>query len=100
MTYVDDVVNGIITIAENDPKYGIINVTTEEIVSVKEMVQISKDLTGNDVSVINVDEREGQIFEEMIHSKRLQEFGWQPLTTFKEGMRTSYYYYKNNDNKW
>lgn len=100
MTYVDDIVNGIVTIAVNDPKYTIINITTEEIVSVKEMVELAKDLTGNDVPVINVNDRPGQIYEEIIQSRRLQELGWKPLTTFKDGMKNSYDYYKNNNNKW
>ena len=100
LTYVDDIVNGIVTIAENDPKYTIINITTEEIISVKEMVEISKALTGNYVASVNIEDRPGQIYKEMIQSKRLQEFGWKPLTSFKEGMKNSYNYYKNNNNSW
>ena len=44
LTYVDDIVSGIITIVENKPKYTIINVTTEEITSVIDMINHAKRL--------------------------------------------------------
>tara|TARA_A100001015_G_scaffold321162_1_gene450506 strand:- start:2736 stop:3596 length:861 start_codon:yes stop_codon:yes gene_type:complete len=100
LTYVDDIVNGIVTIVNNDQKYTIINITTEEIVSVNKLVDIAKEITGNNVQVINIEDRPGQIYEEIIHSRRLQEFGWKPLTKITEGMKNSYEYYKKNNNKW
>ena len=100
MTYVDDIVSGIVTITESEPKYTIVNVTTEEITSVIDMIRHAKNITGNDVECINVTDREGQIHEEMIHSKRLQSLGWKWETTFEEGMKKSYEYYKKNNNEW
>lgn len=94
MTYVDDIVSGIITIAESEPKYTIINITTEEITSVNDMIKHAKNLTGNDVECVNVEDRDGQILEEIIHSKRLQSLGWKWETSFVEGMKKSYDYYK------
>ena len=99
MTYVDDIVNGIITILENEPKYTVINVTTEEITSVFDMINISKNITGNNVECEHIKDRESQIYEEMIHSKRLQSLGWKAETTFKDGMIKSYDYYLNNNYK-
>lgn len=100
MTYVDDIVTGIVTISESEPKYTIINVTTEEITSVVDMIKHAKNITGNDVECVNITDREGQIHEEMIYSKRLQSLGWKWETTFEEGMVKSYDYYKNNNNEW
>ena len=100
LTYVDDIVSGIVTIVENDPKYTIINVTTEEITSVMDMINHAKKCTGNDIKCVHVNDREGQIYKEMIHSKRLQSFGWKWEITFEEGMKKSYDYYKKNNNKW
>jgi len=100
MTYVDDIVTGIVTITESEPKYTIINVTTEEITSVVDMIKHAKNITGNNVKCINVEDRDGQIHEEMIYSKRLQSLGWKWETTFEEGMVKSYDYYKNNNNEW
>jgi len=100
MTYVDDIVNGIITIAESDPKFTIVNVTTEEAVSVLDMIKYAKNVTGNDVKCVNIEDRNGQIYKEVIHSKRLQSLGWKWKTTFEEGMRESYDFYLSNNAKW
>jgi nucleoside-diphosphate-sugar epimerase len=100
MTYVDDIVSGIVTISESEAKYTVVNVTTEEITSVMDMIRHAKNITGNDVECVNIKDREGQIHEEMIHSKRLQSLGWKWETTFEEGMKKSYEYYKSNNNKW
>ena len=100
MTYVDDIVNGIITIAESEPKFTIVNVTTEESVSVLDMIKYAKNVTGNDVKCINIEDRNGQIYKEVIHSKRLQSLGWKWKTSFEEGMRESYDFYLSNNEKW
>ena len=100
LTYVDDIVSGIITLVENKPKYTIVNITTEEITSVLEMINHAKKCTGNDVKCIHIKDRYGQIYKEVIHSKRLQSLGWKAKTTFEEGMKKSYAYYNNNNNKW
>jgi UDP-glucose 4-epimerase len=100
MTYVDDIVNGIITIAESEPKFIIVNVTTEESVSVLDMIKYAKNVTGNDVKCINIEDRNGQIYKEVIHSKRLQSLGWKWKTSFEEGMRESYDFYLSNNEKW
>ena len=100
LTYVDDIVSGIITIAENKPTYTIINVTTEEIISVMDMIHSAKKLTNNDVECVHIIDRKGQIFEEVIYSKRLQSFGWKWKTTFEEGIKKSYDFYLKNGCKW
>ena len=100
MTYVDDIVNGIITIAESGPKFTIVNVTTEESVSVLDMIKYAKNVTGNDVKCINIEDRNGQIYKEVIHSKRLQSLGWKWETSFEEGIRESYNFYLSNNEKW
>ena len=100
MTYVDDIVNGIITIVESEPKFTIVNVTTEESVSVLDMIKYAKNVTGNDVKCINIEDRNGQIYKEVIHSKRLQSLGWKWETSFEEGMRESYDFYLSNNEKW
>ena len=100
MTYVDDIVNGIITIVFSQPKFTIVNVTTEESVSVLDMIKHAKNVTGNDVKCVNIEDRNGQIYKEVIHSKRLQSLGWKWKTSFEEGMRESYRYYIQNNYKW
>lgn len=100
LTYVDDIVSGIVTLTENKPKYTIVNITTEEITSVNTMVKIAKNLTNNNIKIKHINDRDGQIYNEEIHSKRLQEFGWKAETNFIDGMKKSYEYYIQNGEKW
>ena len=100
MTYVDDIVNGIITITESEPKFTIVNVTTEESVSVLDMIKYAKNVTENDVRCVNIEDRNGQIYKEVIHSKRLQSLGGKWKTSFEEGIKESYDFYLSNNEKW
>ena len=100
LTYVDDIVSGIVTLVETQPKYDVVNITTEEIVSVLDMVRHAELVTGNKVKKVNISDREGQIHKEVILSKRLQSLGWKAQTSFAEGMILSYKYYVDNGNKW
>ena len=89
-TFVDDIVSGIVTIVESEPRYRIVNVTCEESVSVLEIAKLAMEVTGNDVAVEHVQDRAGQILREEISNARLRSLGWKPLTTFAEGMKRSY----------
>ena len=64
------------------------------------MVNHAKKITGNNVECVHVEDRFGQIHEEMILSTRLQSLGWKWQNSFEEGMRKSYEYYVNNNCKW
>jgi len=99
-TYIDDIVSGIITIVETEPKYIVINVTTEEMTTVLALVEIAKKITGNNVRLQYVPDRYGQILKENIRSRRLQSLGWKPKTTFINGMKKSYQYYLDNGAIW
>lgn len=100
MTYVDDIVNGIVTITESDKKELIVNITTEETVSVLDMVKYAKDITQNDTRVVHVEDRDGQIYKEVILSQKLQSMGWTAQTKFYDGMKKSYEFYKENNYSW
>jgi UDP-glucose 4-epimerase len=100
LTFVDDIVSGIITIAESEPKYTIINVTTENTISVNQMVGLVKKVTGTNPRVKHIKDRDGQIYKEDISNQRLRSFGWEPLFNNDKGFELSYDYYKKNGNKW
>ena len=100
MTYVDDIVNGIVTIVESKERHLIVNITTEESVSVLDMVKYAKEITNNNTKVVHIKDRDGQIYKEVILSSKLQSMGWIPKMSFYEGMKKSYDYYTNNNNKW
>lgn len=100
LTFVDDIVSGIVTLTESEAKFTVVNITTEEITSVLEMIQHAGRVTGNEPILEHVEDRKGQIHKEVILSSRLQSFGWKAETTFAEGMQKSYDYYTSNGNSW
>ena len=64
------------------------------------MVKYAKEITNNNTEVVHIKDREGQIYKEVILSSKLQSMGWIPKTSFYSGMKKSYDYYVNNNNKW
>lgn len=95
-TYIDDVVNGIITIATTDPKYTIINVTTEEETSVLDVVDQVESVTKKNAIIEWREDRSYQIMREEISNKRLRELGWKQNYTFQEGVKETYEWYLKN----
>jgi UDP-glucose 4-epimerase len=95
-TFVDDIVSGVFTIATSEPKYDVVNVTTTESVSVLQIAALAKEVTGNDVPIEHIKDREGQILKEEILNHRLKSLGWEPKTDFATGMRLSYEDYTKN----
>ncbi len=101
MTYVDDVVNGIVTIATSEPKYEIVNVVSRDIVSVLDMANITAEVMDkkNELNMIHVGDRDGQILKEDILNERLKSLGWRSETNFSEGMKKSWEFFKANGYK-
>lgn len=101
MTYVDDVVSGIVTIALTEPKYDVVNVVSNDVVSVIDMAEITADVMGKrDVlKMEHVSDRDGQIMHENIQNHRLRSLGWEPQTNFRQGMEKSWEFFKSNGYK-
>src|SRR3989338_5207973 len=97
LTYIDDIVSGIITIAATPPKYNIVNITTTESVSVLDMIRAAEECVGKKACIIMGEDREHQTFREDISNERLKSLGWKCENTFEEGMKETYQWYiKNN----
>lgn len=101
MTYVDDVVSGIVTIALSEPKYNIVNVVGNDVVSVIDMAEVTADVMGkrSELRMEHVTDREGQIKHEDIQNNRLRSFGWVQKTNFRQGMEKSWEFFKSNGYK-
>ena len=98
-TYVDDIVDGIITIATTPPKYTIVNVTIEEETSVLDVIDHVESLT-NKFAIINWrEDRSYQIKKEQISNRRLKDLGWNENYTFKDGIKKTYEWYLKNGAK-
>lgn len=101
LTYVDDVVSGIVTIALSEPKYDIVNVVSDDIVSVLDIANVVGNVMNktDSMKLVHVADRDGQIMYENIKNRRLRSLGWKPETNFKQGMEKSWNFFKNNSFK-
>ena len=84
-THVDDVSSGIICILESEAT-GVFNISSEEELSVLELIDILSKVTNKVANVEFVDDRAGQIRKSNISSKRLNSLGWWPRYTIEDGL--------------
>jgi len=100
-TYVHDIISGICKIIDNIDKaiqYKIINITSEEVISINQCVGILENIINNKAIVNYENDRQFQIKSENFLSKRLQSLGWKYIS-FNEGMKLTYKWFKKNNYK-
>jgi len=86
-THVEDIASGILAVLEAEAN-GIFNISTEQEVTVVELVQIISQLTGKEAKINYVEERFGQIFQSSNCTKKLQSLGWSPKYNLLSGLET------------
>lgn len=97
-TYIDDVVDGIVSVVNSNIKNEILNITTEEEISVNNLAKITKDITNSKSKIVHLKDRPGQIYIEKISAQKAYEFlGWQAKINFKEGMDKVYNWFINKE---
>ncbi len=91
MTYIDDLIDGIMMLFSSGIKNGIYNLTTEGEVSALEMATDIKRLSGSNSRIVFIPQRPGQIFRESLSAaKAKRTFGWEAGTKFKDGLVKTY----------
>lgn len=96
LTYIDDLIDGIIALLKSGIVNQTINITTEEEISALGMAQMIKELTKSKSPIVYIEQRPGQTFREAIdasYAKKL--IRWQPKTSFKEGLEKTYRWIKS-----
>lgn len=94
--YVDDVADASIFLIKNYNKSGIINIGTQEEVSIKELVSIIKDIIGyNGKVVFDASKPDGSPRKSLEISK-LKNLGWQAKIPLTEGIIKTYKWYLHN----
>jgi UDP-glucose 4-epimerase len=86
-THVEDIVNGIICILESSDRPRIVNISSEESHSVRELASLCMCLT-QDVDIVHIEDRHGQILKEEIDSSILRNLGWAPEYDLSSGLKT------------
>lgn len=90
-TYVSDIVSGLVAVLESGIKNEIINITTEEEISVNEMARLAQSLTGSNSEIVRIADRPGQIHKEEIRAAKAERLlGWKARVSFQEGMKRSF----------
>lgn len=91
--YIDDVVDGFLTIIKNmdslHENFNSFEIGSGQNISIKEFVELVKDLSGNNRTKLNfgaVPYRENEIMESGVDVSKLLELGWRPETGLREGL--------------
>ncbi len=85
-THVEDICSGIITVL-NSKTNGIFNISTEEEISVIDLIELIREIIGKEAKKKFVDDRFGQIIHSKIASKKLRTLGWKPDYNLKFGLK-------------
>jgi nucleoside-diphosphate-sugar epimerase len=103
--YVDECVEATLRLMRQDKFLGPVNIGSEEMVTINELAEIAIELSGNDLSIKNID---GQEFIDKYgfpcplgvngrnsHNKLYREnLGWESKATLKEGMAKTFKWIK------
>jgi len=92
-TYIDDEVEGIVEVITRAPENETWNISTEEEVSVNEMVVIIGREMGKIPAIVTHPDRVGQTHKEQIDASKMGNIlGWKAKTTFAEGIKKTLKY--------
>lgn len=95
LTYIDDLIEGIIALLKSGIVNKNINLSAEEEISALDMAQMIKELTKSKSPIVHIEQRPGQTFREAIDASYAKELiGWQTETSFKEGLEKTYQWIK------
>lgn len=87
LTYIDDLISGIVALFESGLFIGSVNLSTEEEISANQMAKMIKKLTNSKSKITHIDQRPGQTYRESVDSSKAKNlFGWEAKTTFREGL--------------
>lgn len=96
LTYIDDVIDALVSTEKNDIENEILNVSTEETVSASEMAVVIKEITNSNSVITHIDQRPGQTFREQISAEKIRDLiGWKAKTSFRDGILKTYNWMKN-----
>lgn len=91
LTYITDLIDGIMALYHSGKMNDIWNLTSEEEVSVNQMVESTLKLTKSKSSVQYLLQRVGQTFKEQVSAeKMLKECGWKAKVKWNDGLKYMY----------
>jgi GDP-L-fucose synthase len=96
LIYVEDMAEGIVFAAEKIDKYDIINVCYGEGYSVNEVLAMLKEIDNNTNPIEYVNNKAFMVSIRLFSSKKINDMGWRPRYTIKQGLAKTLEWYKAN----
>ena len=97
--HVDDMVSGFATIAEKVDKYDIYNVSYGLGYTVMEVLELIKEIEGNDNPIEFVNNKAPMIPVRLLDNSKLVSLGWKPKYHLRSGLENALKWYKENKNQ-
>jgi nucleoside-diphosphate-sugar epimerase len=98
LTYIDDLIEGVVKLFDSRLFVGPINLSTSEEISAVQMAKLIKKITKSKSPIISIPQRPGQTFKEQIDAKKAEELiNWKSKTSFQEGLTKTYDWIKKID---
>ena len=95
--HVDDLAEACYTCMEKYESGDIINVGTGEDVTIKELAEIIKDVTGFDGGITWDTSKPNGTPRKVLNVDKLKSLGWEPKIGLREGIESTYEWYKNDN---
>jgi len=95
--YVEDAVDGIIKVLESDTKESIVNIGSGNRISINDVIRTILKVLGDPTCVLKYDtsKPDGQM-KRVLDISKANKLGWEPTTTFEEGIRKTIEYFRNS----
>ena len=97
--YVDDLASAISFIIENDIEDGLINIGSNEEISIKDLVNLLIKVTDFKGRVIFNDNYPDGNPRKLLDSSKISSYCWEPKVKIENGLRLTYDWYKKYINK-
>lgn len=94
--YVEDMADGIVFAAENMHTHDVVNVCYGDGYSINEVLQMVKDIEGNTNPIDYVENKAFMVSIRLLSSLKINQMGWKPKHTVKQGLEKTLEWYKNN----
>ena len=95
--HVDDLAEACYTCMEKYESEEIINVGTGEDVSIRELAETIKDVTGFDGHIMWDTSKPNGTLRKVLNVDKIKSLGWEPKIGLREGIESTYEWYKNDN---
>jgi len=97
--YIDDFIDGLVTVMENCNKYDVFNIGSNTAYSINEILDTCMGVENYDAPIEHISGKPSMIKKRYIDSSKMKEkFGWEAKTTLKKGIEKTIEWYKESYN--